>query len=373
EETYFVLIPSPGGLTVLGSQWAPSLQDDGFDKWVLLQQSDSNKDIKGEEKDAALSSAEAKRVNNEIDQTNDLGGENGYYTTISEAIANIPDNNTKRYTLILKAGTVFREKVFLNRSKPFVTLKSDPTNPATIVWNDTATTLGKDNKPLGNVGSSTVTIESDYFIAYNVIFKNDAPKGQASALRVSGTKATFYNSTIDGGQGALYDQKGLHYFKSCTIKGTVDFIFGLAKSLYEDCNIVSVNKDITAVSTAPPQQPLAGKPVKVAGGESGFSFKNCTINGDGQQIYLGRVSGGSPVVYSFSEIGKEIVPISWARRKIQKPESGIYYGDFKCYGPGFDAIKKAKWSLALTEAQAKPFIGTSFISGDSWILALPPS
>jgi pectinesterase len=50
-----------------------------------------------------------------------LGGENGYYKTISESIANIPDNSTSHYVLTLQAGTVFREKVFLNKSKPFVT------------------------------------------------------------------------------------------------------------------------------------------------------------------------------------------------------------------------------------------------------------
>jgi pectinesterase len=127
--------------------------------------------------------------------------------------------------------------------------------------------LGKDGKPLGTVGSSTVTIESDYFIVYGVIFKNDAPlpkpgakKGQAPSLRVLGTKATFYNCTIDGGQVALYDQKGLHYYKACTIKGTVDFIFGFARSLYEECNIISVNKECSHAQRAAERQDKCGCP-----------------------------------------------------------------------------------------------------------------
>jgi pectinesterase len=69
---------------------------------------------------------------------------------------------------------------------------------------------------------------------YNVVFKNDVPlpkpgekKGEAPALRVMGTKATFYNCTIEGGLGALYDQTCLHYFKTCAIKGTIDFILDL--------------------------------------------------------------------------------------------------------------------------------------------------
>ena len=110
-------------------------------------------------------------------------------------------------------------------------------NPAVIVWNDTATTMGKDGKPLGVDGSSTMAIESDYFIAYNVVFKNDAPlpklgekKGEAPALRVMGTKATFYNCTIEGGQGALYDQTGLHYFKAC-VNGSL-LLFSIYKMLW---------------------------------------------------------------------------------------------------------------------------------------------
>lgn len=77
-------------------------------------------------KDAALSSAEASTVTNEIDPSTELNPEDGSYKTISESIANIPDGSTKRYILILKAGTVFRDSsIGASRSSP-----SSPT-PAT--------------------------------------------------------------------------------------------------------------------------------------------------------------------------------------------------------------------------------------------------
>ena len=53
----------------------------------------------------------------------------------------------------------------------------------------------------------------------------------------------------------MYDQKGLHYYKACNIKGIVDFIFGFARSLYEECNIISVNKEIVAT----PKELQSGK------------------------------------------------------------------------------------------------------------------
>eukprot|EP00267_Zea_mays_P040390 XP_008680109.1 putative pectinesterase 14 [Zea mays] len=138
-----------------------------------------------------------------------------------------------------------------------------------------------------------------------------------------GTKATFYNCTIKGGQGALYDQMGLHYFKACAIKGTIDFIFGSAKSFYEECKIVSVLKEAVALPMAEPDR--SRNPIKIAPGKSGLAFKTCTIEGEGEKIYLGRV--GMPVIYS-TNIGKEIVGIISDGQDIQTVEryhSYIHY------------------------------------------------
>ncbi|KAF7019174.1 hypothetical protein CFC21_032378 [Triticum aestivum] len=350
-------------------------RQDGFDQWVALQESKTS--VATSTLDAKLSTAEASRLGNGVDPYTIFGAEDGMYKSISECISNIPNDNTRRHMFNLKPGTVFREKVFVGKDKPFVTLKSDPSNPAVIVWNDTAMTKGKDGKLLTSRGSSTVTIESDYFIAYGIIIKNDAlpakagdKQVQATALHVTGTKAIFYNCTIEGGQGALYDHQGLHYFKASTIKGSVDFIFGSARSLYEDCSIISTNKDITNMEVA--QEGWASE--SRINSESGFSFKNCTIKGEGKPVFLGRASGNfSQVVYSSTEMDSEIVPIIWEKGNMKIPKSGIYYGEFKCYGPGLDASKKAGWALSLTEAQAKPFTCKSFISGGSWITPLPPA
>ncbi|TVU23496.1 hypothetical protein EJB05_25867, partial [Eragrostis curvula] len=362
--------------------WLPSsseaaAQELGIYDWVTQQPAATGGGC-AEKKDAALSAAERIHINNVIDPSD---SDESSYKTIGESVANIPDGSTKRYVLTLMPGVVYREKVLIGKSKPFVTIRSrDPYNPAVIVWNDTAATLGKDGKPLGVDGSSTVTVESDYFIAYGVVFRNDAPSkapaaawtknGEAPALRLLGTKATIYNCTIEGGQGALYDQKGLHYIKSSTIKGTVDFIFGLAKSLYHDCNIVA------AVDGAAPDLPVAPQPVgsalmiKVApGSETGFAFKTCIFQG--QRIYLGR--GDAPSVYSYSKMDKMIVPIilSAALDNAHVPDKGYFYALFKCHQPEIESRLNLGENI-MTYAQAKPFLGTQFVSGDSWIPSLPP-
>ncbi|OEL27385.1 putative pectinesterase 53 [Dichanthelium oligosanthes] len=320
----------------------------------------------GKTLDADLSAAEEKKVTYVVDPSG-----KGDYPNITAALEAIPEGNTKRVILDLKTA-VYREKLFLNLSKPFVTFRSDPMNPATIVWNDTAATPGKDGKPVGTVGSTTVAVESDYFVAHGVVFRNDAPLakpgakgGQAVALRLFGTKAALYNCTIDGGQDTLYDHKGLHYFKGCLIRGSVDFIFGFGRSFYEDCRIESVVKEVAVLTAQQRTKSIEGAI------DTGFSFKNCSIGGvKGGQIYLGRAWGDSSrVVYAYTEMGEEVVPIGWDGWNVAKPEtSGIYYGEFKCFGPGSDAKRKKRvgWALDMTEDQVKPFIGMHYIFGDSF-------
>lgn len=60
----------------------------------------------------------------------------------------------------------------------------------------------------------------------------DADKRQAVALRVDGDKAVFYGVRLVGEQDTLLDNTGIHYFYRSYIQGSVDFIFGNAKSLF---------------------------------------------------------------------------------------------------------------------------------------------
>jgi len=70
--------------------------------------------------------------------------------------------------------------------------------------------------------------------------QNTAPKpgpgiigAQAIALQVLGDKIAFYGCGMYGYQDTLNDHQGRHFFKECHIEGSVDFIFGNARSLYE--------------------------------------------------------------------------------------------------------------------------------------------
>lgn len=59
------------------------------------------------------------------------------------------------------------------------------------------------------------------------------PRMQAVALSINGDKAMFYNVRLLGAQDTLMDLSGTHCFNQCYIQGSIDFIFGEARSIYQ--------------------------------------------------------------------------------------------------------------------------------------------
>jgi len=66
----------------------------------------------------------------------------------------------------------------------------------------------------------------------------------------------FVNVKILGNQDTLFTNSGRQYFYKCYIAGHVDFIFGAGKSVFDDCDIVSLDRGsktnngyVTAAST----------------------------------------------------------------------------------------------------------------------------
>ncbi|GFP93589.1 probable pectinesterase 53 [Phtheirospermum japonicum] len=284
---------------------------------------------------------------------------NGDFKTINEAINNIPLRNARRIVIRLNSG-VYREKVNIPRTMSFITLVGNGSDPPTITGNDTASTVRG-----STFQSATMAVDADYFIAINVKFENTAPHvvglvgGQAVALRISGTKAAFYNCSFYGSQDTLYDHKGLHYFSNCFIQGSVDFIFGYGTSLYENCYLNSVTKKVASVTA----QKRTNSSIS-----SGFSFKNCTITGSGS-IYLGRAWGDySRVIFSYTFMDKIVISQGWSDWGKKSRDQKVYYGEYKCSGAGANLTGRVPWARALTDDEAVPFIGTYYVDGDTWLI-----
>ncbi|KAL1293815.1 hypothetical protein HN51_054454 [Arachis hypogaea] len=316
--------------------------------------------VGGSGPDLRLRDAESNKVRITVSQ--DGAGD---FKTVTDAVNSIPQWNNRRFILYIAPG-IYREKIMIPRTLPFVTFLGDASDPPTITGNDTASILGRNGKPIGTFQSATVAVDANYFLAINIKFENRAAhwigrRGeQGVALRISGTKAAFYNCTFYGAQDTLYDHKGLHYFNNCLIQGSVDFIFGSGRSLYENCYLNSTTRKVASITA----QKRTNSSM-----ESGFSFKNCTVTGSGQ-VFLGRAWGDySTVVFSYTFMDKIVLSQGWSDWGDQKRDLRVYYGEYKCSGPGANLTGRVPWARMLTDEEAKPFIGIQFIEGDSWLIS----
>ncbi|CAN0839415.1 Putative pectinesterase 63 [Linum grandiflorum] len=287
------------------------------------------------------------------------------FRTVTEAINSIPDGNVRR-TVVWIGGGYYWEKITISVTKPFVTLYGDPNDMPTIIFNGTALQYG-------TVYSATMAVESDYFMAVNVIFQNAAPMptiesigSQAVAMRISGDKAAFYNCHFLGFQDTLCDDRGRHLFMDCYVRGTVDFIFGNGQSLYLNVTIESVAEQ-TGVITAQAREK--------ANEGSGFCFIHCSIRGTHKDYttYLGRAWKESPrVVFAYTFMPTLINPAGWYSGHDPNPRiQGVYYGEYKCKGPGALATGRVRYAKFLNDEEASPFLSMTFINAHKWLLPPP--
>jgi pectinesterase len=57
----------------------------------------------------------------------------------------------------------------------WVTFRGYGVNTTVVEWNDTASTIGANGKPLGTFGSATVAVDGDHFTARQISFKVKSP------------------------------------------------------------------------------------------------------------------------------------------------------------------------------------------------------
>ncbi len=283
----------------------------------------------------------------------------GNYRTIQEAINAVPQTTAadNRWVIFVKAGT-YREIVYVQREKRFVSLVGEDPLRTVITYNLNANIPGADGKPIGTFRTPTFYIDADDFTAENITVENSAgPVGQALAIRVDGDRAVFRNDRFLGWQDTILLNRGRHYFEDSLITGHVDFIFGAATAFFERCHIhVWRNGYITAAST--PQ-----------GQRFGFVFSGTKITGEpGARTYLGRPwRDFANVIFLNTEMSDAVQPAGWNNWSQPEREKTSHYSEFGSTGPGSKPAERAAWAKPLSATEAGAIQVSAVLGGqDGW-------
>ena len=236
------------------------------------------------------------------------------FHTVQGAINAAPLAQTTPYTIFIRNGK-YKEKITVASGKAFLQLVGESIGHTILTFDDFS---GKPMPGGGTFGTSTsasVTINAPDFAAFNITFENSTGESpQALAISVTSDRVVFKNCRFLGGQDTVLanGNGNRQYFRDCYIDGTVDFIFGGSRAVFERCVIYPKTRlsgagssYITAANTQPGQA-------------YGYVLRGCTIapNRGGTVYYLGRPwqnsTGSVPpaqnkVVWLKTRIGSNVV------------------------------------------------------------------
>jgi pectinesterase len=225
------------------------------------------------------------------------------YATIGEALSTVPKGNTEPFIIYIRKGFYY-EKLSVDRANVY--FFGESRDETTISYNATGDTPDPNGGTYGTWGCFTLRITAPEFRAENLTIENgfDYPSNaaksdgdptkvhnpQAVALMTANNsdRAVFRKCKIVGYQDPVFANAGRHYFYRCRILGHVDFIFGAGHAVFNDCDIVSRNrqgKNPTGYVTAPSTQIVC---------PYGFLFTGCRLVKETPELPKGSVRLGRP-------------------------------------------------------------------------------
>ena len=234
------------------------------------------------------------------------------------------------WTLVVAPGT-YRETVAVDRTRSEMTWIGASENPrdVVVVYDNAAGTPKPGGGTHGTTGSATTTVQADGFTARWITFANDWLRAdhpgtsgtQAVALKVQGDRSAFHHCRFLGHQDTLYaDSTALgtfarQYFAHCYAEGDVDFVFGRATAVFEQCHFRTLSRT-----------DLAGAPY-------GFVFAPSTAGANPLGYLVTRSRVSSEAADGYYKLARPWVPSSdtTARPMLTVRDTRL--------GPGIDAVE----------------------------------
>ena len=226
----------------------------------------------------------------------------GDFASISEAVLAVP------YELeaeICIGPGIYREKLVCE--KRALTLRGAGADATTLIFGDGGKLPHPDGRPTHTFRSYTAFFSGGSVTVEDLTIANDAGPGsavgQAIAAYVDAEKAVFRRVRLLGNQDTLFcaplpeaerEKDGFlgprkfaprrpsaQYYQSCEIAGDIDFIFGGADALFEQCILHTVDNHLPHSYITAPSGSANGL---------GFVFWDCDFVSDcpAGTVYLGR-------------------------------------------------------------------------------------
>jgi pectin methylesterase-like acyl-CoA thioesterase len=293
------------------------------------------------------------------------------FATIQAAVDAAPPEGA---VIRIRPG-VYREVVHVDKPKIQLRGEGDDWKKVVLVYRNSAAST------CGTSCSATLFVTGSDFFAGNMTIANDYSKtsdapSQAVALSVRADRAVLRHVRLLGAQDTLYASSmgcmkdggecvtGRQYYADCYIEGHVDFIFGDAKAVFENCEIHSI-----------PHAPggyLTAQSNTRQGQDAGYVFNHCKITADARagDVYLGRPwREYSTVIFMNTDIEAPIVPVGLSDWK-SAPQPRLptaTYAEFHSTGPGANPAEREPYSKQLTAEEARKYETKAYLAGaDGW-------
>ena len=276
----------------------------------------------------------------------------GNVRTVQEAIDRVPANNKARVVIRVKPGT-YVQQVRIPANKPYISLIGESAD-------NTKLTFNLSNKAAGSTSASyTFYVAGHDFYADKITFENSFGTGsQAVAVLVEADRAVFKNCRFLGWQDTLYAKNGRQYYENCYIEGHVDYIFGQAAAVFENCHIHSKGDGYIAA------------PMRFASDEpAGFVFINSTLTSENttKGIYLARPwRDFGRTIFVNTKMDAAIRPEGWHPWEPHR-EKTAFFAEYGSTGKGAGTDTRVAWARKIGDSDLKQFSVEHFLSGrDGW-------
>ncbi|KAJ1696392.1 hypothetical protein LUZ63_004904 [Rhynchospora breviuscula] len=287
----------------------------------------------------------------------------GNFTTINDAVKNAPLNQNAYFLIYVDEGK-YEEYVLISSDRAYLIL-AGAGEGKTIITGNRSTGTG-----WGTYYSSTVAVEAENFIGFNLTIENTAgpENSQAVALRTSASFSAFDQCTILGFQDTLFVHIGYQFFRQCTIAGTIDFIFGYSSVVFQNCIFIlrqplEGQSNVITASGRNCTTDLTGISIHMSSIMSAPELKNTTVS------YLGRPWGNyARSAFLLSNFKASIDPSRWYI--MNGSPADVEFGEFDNSGLGTRASvlgNNGTLDHKLDRNSAYQFTVDRMLMGGNWI------